>query len=633
MGTKPETFSIAQLDDYRSQKADASYHLELPTFQRGLVWPAAKKTNLIRSISNDYPIGALLMYEKPAAVGKSTKMLQVIDGLQRSTAILDYLKEPLKIAPVADEFIDWSTYDETVELLSEIGIETKAELIRDLIRDWAHETKQDKPVKGFQASAIRKKLESHFDLNFERKHCDVLEELFTEDIIQKLDDTFQRLRNYQIPVILYSGPEENLPEIFEALNTGTPLTKYDKFGATWSGHSTVTKTKEIRDAVTERYKIFVERDWEVSNFDPTTPLGENDLNLFEYLVGLGHLLCERNPALFAAASYESEAPSCAFALATLCHGLRLSDMDQLPKKVKKSSSGPIDLSAFEKAILSSAAAVNAVLNEFLSLKLNTKAGGGRFLPHSDLQVISLIARYAIETHDSTTWQPLASTQSKQLLDNIHVHYFIDILKENWKGSGDSRAYRTVWDEDQNKHNVRGSYYMQKPSAEEFAKALDEFHQGELAKKQFDRPNISTKTKVMLRLLYADIITHLESQQIVFHIEHLFPVKKLTDLLKRTKNSTGLPISAFGNLAILSDDDNWIKGENFIGDFIATDGDKVTDIPKVEKFVITPVEEITEANLDSEEAYLSFAKTRFEAQKSVIMANLKYTSDAVVNGGE
>lgn len=623
MGTKPTTFSIAQLDDFRSHDKNASYHLELPTFQRGLVWPLSKKRNLIHSISSEFPIGALLMYEKAAEPGQKIPLLQVIDGLQRSTAILDYLKEPLLVAPVSDEFVEISTYEELVELFDEMGFESTTEKIREVVKDWADETKTDRVVDGFQPGALRKKFEELFGSQFEASHRDAVEEILAEEIIQRVTDIFQRLKNYQIPVILYSGPEENLPEIFESLNAGTPLTKYDKFGATWSNHTTLTKTVGVREAVSERYKVYVERDWEVANFNPTTPLGEKELNLFEYLVGLGHVLSEKNPALFPEAAYEIEAPSYAFALATLCHGLRLGEMDKLPTKVKKNSDSLIDLNAFEAAILDSAKIVNDTLNHVLSLKLNAKSSNARFIPHSDLQVISLIARVAIEKYDPSTWQLRSGGQVQQLTSNIQLHYFFDILKENWKGSGDSTAYRRVWEEDVNKKLSRAPYYLQRPTSEEFGAALDEFHTAELKKAQVDRPNISAKTKVLMRVLYTDIITHQDNSSVQFEIEHLFPVKGLNDLILTSKSKTGLPISAFGNLAILSKDDNVIKGKNFIGDFVIAKPEKVTNLAKVEKYVITPVDGVKKDQLVSTEAYLKFCASRFAKQKQIIMANLGY----------
>lgn len=90
MGTQSITMSISKLQESRDKdRAGATYFLEVPAFQRGLVWKLAKKTALIHSISQGYPIGALLMYVKPEKRGSRT-VLQVIDGLQRSTAILDY---------------------------------------------------------------------------------------------------------------------------------------------------------------------------------------------------------------------------------------------------------------------------------------------------------------------------------------------------------------------------------------------------------------------------------------------------------------------------------------------------------------------------------------------------------------
>lgn len=621
MGTQSLTFSISQLEIIRSQRDGAQYRLELPTFQRGLVWPNSKKSSLIHSISAGYPIGALLMYQKALQVGESVPTLQIIDGLQRSTAILDYLKTPLSIAPVADEFVSVETYEKIVKLLAVVGIETKVDSVRHAVDMWAEETKTDAQAEGFRASKLRRKMEEAFDFVFSNEHREEFEDVLTSEVIQKLVETFQKIKNYQVPVILYSGPEENLPDIFEALNSGTPLTKYDKFGATWSSQTALATNEKVRVAVAERYKVYIEKDWEVSDFDPAVPLAVDQLNLFEYLVGLGHVLADSNSAIFPSASFAKEAPSYAFALATLCHGIRLGDMGALPQKLSKNALGQIDLTAFEVAILDAAKLVNQKLDQYLSLKLNSRNAADRFIPHSELQVISLIARVAIEKYDPSNWQVRSSSQVNQLLENVTLHYFFDILKDNWKGSGDSKAFQRVWTENADKELIRSPYYLQRQTPEDFEQALDEFHSEELLKLKTSRPNISAKTKALLRVLYADMITHLDNKSVLFDIEHLYPIAELKAVIDRSPSKLGLPMGAFGNLAILSNNDNVIKGTNFIGDYVTENEPDQMPLEKIKRYVITPLEDIRSAKLVKGEDFLELCTSRFTAQKRIILKNL------------
>ena len=63
--------------------------IEVPKFQRGLVWGEPKKVAFIKTLKAGLPIGVLLLSKK------GDKYL-VIDGLQRFTTMLDYSKDYVK---------------------------------------------------------------------------------------------------------------------------------------------------------------------------------------------------------------------------------------------------------------------------------------------------------------------------------------------------------------------------------------------------------------------------------------------------------------------------------------------------------------------------------------------------------
>ena len=60
--------------------------IEIPKFQRGLVWSKTKKKEFIKTLKAGLPIGVLLVSEK------GDKYL-VIDGLQRFTTMKDYARD------------------------------------------------------------------------------------------------------------------------------------------------------------------------------------------------------------------------------------------------------------------------------------------------------------------------------------------------------------------------------------------------------------------------------------------------------------------------------------------------------------------------------------------------------------
>ena len=64
--------------------------IEIPKFQRGLVWGEGKKKEFIKSLKAGLPIGVLLLSKT-----NDNKYL-VIDGLQRFSTMMDYSKDYFK---------------------------------------------------------------------------------------------------------------------------------------------------------------------------------------------------------------------------------------------------------------------------------------------------------------------------------------------------------------------------------------------------------------------------------------------------------------------------------------------------------------------------------------------------------
>ncbi len=54
-------------------------------------------------------------------------------------------------------------------------------------------------------------------------------------IINELKSMYEHVKGYKIPIMRVEGERRYLPEVFKLINTqGTPLTKYQIFGATWN---------------------------------------------------------------------------------------------------------------------------------------------------------------------------------------------------------------------------------------------------------------------------------------------------------------------------------------------------------------------------------------------------------------
>ena len=150
----------------------------------------------------------------------------------------------------------------------------------------------------------------------------------------------------------------------------------------------------------------------------------------------------------------------------------------------------------------------------------------------------------------------------------------DQLEENWKGSGDKRI------EDM----LNTDRYHQPIKKTEWISVLNKwFNENELTKQQSKRPSIDNEDLLFLNYIYTHIFTNYDVHgNEIFHLEHLVPVKILTDFLSTSKKKiNGLPISAISNLCYLSADINIKKGKKTIYQFVK-DNPQDVDIKNIEE---------------------------------------------------
>lgn len=69
---------------------DLKKYIELPSFQRSVVWSIEKKEEFIDTVLKGFPFGSLLLYKS------SPSSYLLVDGLQRFTTLDDFSKNPFK---------------------------------------------------------------------------------------------------------------------------------------------------------------------------------------------------------------------------------------------------------------------------------------------------------------------------------------------------------------------------------------------------------------------------------------------------------------------------------------------------------------------------------------------------------
>jgi hypothetical protein len=89
--------------------------IALPRYQRDVVWPLDKKRRLINSVRNGFPIGSLLLAEiDQVQNGVAQKAWRIIDGLQRTSTLQDYLSDPKRYIEKSWVDPEWLTIADEV---------------------------------------------------------------------------------------------------------------------------------------------------------------------------------------------------------------------------------------------------------------------------------------------------------------------------------------------------------------------------------------------------------------------------------------------------------------------------------------------------------------------------------------
>ncbi len=614
-------------------KGDGKFRLTIPRYQRGIVWTDKQKEALLESISFGYPVGSLLAFQTGQKNDKGSAPLvwQLVDGLQRSSTLIEYMDNPFTIAGISS-FIDNSDIENLAKEIYDTPTHDQIQNIGILLETWLKIVKKPEAEAGFSNVKLLQYLRSTLS-DSEKIQDDAaaleLVEFLGNSVLKKINEKVDLIGTSQLPIIVYTGSEENVPEIFERINSqGIKLSKYETFAATWNGIGAVISNADIKEAITAKYAKLTDAGYTVSGIDDLGQ-GDDNYNLFEYLFGLGKILSTKHQYLFPESGEADELVSSAFVMATVAYGLKISQMSKLATALRTlNNGGNIDLAAFESALLTSCADVEKKLVKYVRIGLNSTPDSKRFLPHSENQIYSLIIRYMIEKFDyDHNWALRTDSKSADLLNNIPMYYLLDVLNGEWAGSGDTRLWNVVWQAEDDGAITRSPHYLVHPTKETWDLVLDNWHGKELGKLQFKRTSISADSKLLMKYLYSEIVTVADDASLTFHIEHLWSVKVLTDLIQASVTKEGWPISAIGNLSILTNSVNTKKLEKMLGDFKAITPESevsTSQWTRIQEWLIHPqVEEVLQRNDLTKAEFIEFCEERFKRIKSRLLANLGY----------
>ncbi|HRA74056.1 MAG TPA: HNH endonuclease domain-containing protein [Flavobacterium sp.] len=269
----------------------------------------------------------------------------------------------------------------------------------------------------------------------------------------------------------------------------------------------------------------------------------HNFSYFEYLFGLGKFLCQKYEYLFKDSSKIEQEDSIGFNIVNICLELPFNEMEKIPSEL-----GKYNLTVFEDAVLDSIDITYNLLKGFISLKMNKIKRIS--INHSEFQIVSIIgkifhSKYNKDLTIKTTWP--AKYESFKL--NIPYHYLYDIIREHWKGSGDSKAFLLL----------SSNRYESPIPKTTWQNVFEEWFNNELEKREKVRVNVNDKAILFLKYLYTHSLSAYEEiSDKQFDIEHIIPVDRLKEV---ANTNNGLPISAFSNLCLLETKLNREKGSD------------------------------------------------------------------------
>lgn len=521
--------------------------IEIPRFQRGLVWNKTKKREFIKSLKAGLPIGVLLLSQE------GDKYL-IIDGLQRFTTMMEYAKNFFG-------YIDKSEISD-LDLQSIVVASREA---RDIFEGFTLEAKnaQFDNMRDIIVQMITEgygKNANVISSNIARELCRKIAPLPDKDyadiqnaVYTIVEKVFKQAKidDINIPMIIFKGSKDELANIFQKLNQeGVKLSKYDVFAASW-----INKTVTVRDDPTfidyiiKKYdESQRESDLEIESYDPDEMKQKGELTVFEYAFALGKAIMGKCKKLFPK-SDDSKIDSIGFIILAELLGLTYQNMGDLATKL--TSYRNLDAKKLKDAILEASSFVETALVPYIESPSGTGTKRVSLACHSELQLASYIIvvfklKYELTSDDGLKSKP-QNRDLKRVKDYLYKHYLFDILRSFWSGSGDTKLEDIIAD-------PTTCRYTKDVAKSDFETALSGWLDEGM--KKAEMKNVSAETKLFLNYLLRLCVPN--ADRCSYDVEHCVP----KDVVKKyyLKKNKIVPMSSPCNLVYIPTSDNRSKGE-------------------------------------------------------------------------
>lgn len=602
MSCKPDNWSLKDLSDALKKEHKDGKRIVVPMFQRGARWSRKQDEGLIDSLRKGFPIGTMLFY---SVIENNTQTYILVDGLQRSNCIRKYITRPTEF--FKDSLIGDESCSHLLGIMNIKPVDENVVLVKNSIRDFV--TAQQS-YSNFEYHKLAEVLLNLFGLakadNVLKMSTSVIDAI--KNILEPFQGQYDNIAKIEVPVVVYSGDQANLTEIFKRINSqGTVLNQYEVYSAAWpSNKKFFVENPKIIEAVLNKYESMAKDGIEVYKYDHNEIYKKKELAPFEYLFGLGKYLTQTFDILrFQTGLRDDEVNPLGFELVDAC----LNDSDHIYELYKKILEIK-NINQFEKALKASIDFVDQTVSSITQFKGNNHTAKKIF--HSKFQIMSMIVTTFKKMYaDGEYAEPRPDwKQNKESMEkNLLQYYVYDILDNYWGEGGTRKIYKVKVEE----------RYAAPLSGNMWDAVLNKYFESSLQKNESKNiHNPGNEEFVFLTCVYLKTFTaddQLSGKK--FDIEHLAPKAQLKGLIKAC-NGSGLPIGSIANLCYLPEFDNRMKKDKTI--YQDEKYKQYVDISEVEKkFSFTTEEDLAWLDKPFEDAedfpdlkkfYETFLRNRF-----------------------
>lgn len=605
-GCKCENWTLQNLSSALQDMNKDNKRIVVPMFQRGKRWSKQQEQKFIDSLIKGYPVGTMLFYETYEDF-KTTYIL--VDGLQRGNSIKKYMTNPTEF------FYDNNISDEFCHRILEIVNKPDKEnylLIRKILTEFI---KHQKTFKNLQYFEVAKCITDEFNVEF-----NLIGEIISviTHFFEERQDLYDKIANTIIPVIVYTGDANNLPDIFDRINSqGTPLDQYEVYAAAWPVNTRYTVNNlEIINYVIKKYDTFVEDGYKIHGYNREEMRAKGQVNAFEYLFGLSKYLVEKYEILgFNRKLSNDTVNPLAFELVNAC----LNDSDRI--KILYKNLEKIDINQFEKALCNTIEFVNNSISVITKFKGNSRNTNKIF--HSKYQILSMISTTFKEMYTDGDYQHLSEQWSKHnqiIAKNLMKYYVYDIITNYWSEGGTGKIHAAA----------KPNRYMIEIPSRTWMVALDSFFERSMLRAESKKvASPKSEEYVILNCIYLKTFTAMDQLSIdKFDIEHIAPKEQMRRMIESCKGD-GLPISCIANICYLPEyvnrskkDKNFYQDKKYLMNI---------DLKEVEnKYSFTEQEDLewmdmpyesTEDFVVLKEYYVDYCTKRFDKIKHLFFESL------------